>query len=72
MSMHKRNSALSMKDLEDISMMVTDVKLLAMKLMIAHNLNPTAKHAGEHTNYSIRLQKFSQTLQEIGKFYESN
>lgn len=67
-----RNSSLSMKDLEEISMMVTQTKLLAMKLMTAHNLNPSRPTAPDDGNYSIRLQKFSQTLQEIGKFYESN
>lgn len=72
MNTHKRNSSLSMKDLEDISMIVTDVKLLAMKLMVAHNVNPNRPTAADDANYSVRLQAFSKTLQEIGKFYETN
>jgi hypothetical protein len=72
MSEQKRkiDSSLTMTDLETISMMVTDTKLLAMKLMVAHNLGSKTK--AEDCNFSIRLQAFSKTLQEIGKYYETN
>lgn len=64
---HAAHSSLSLKDLEELSMMVTRTKCFAMKLMLAHNRSEI--NAEEHANYSKRLQRFSQTLQEIHDFY---
>lgn len=59
--------SLSLKDLEELSMMVTRTKCIAMKLSIGHrDSNATAM---DDKNYSLRLQRFSQHLQEIHDFY---
>lgn len=60
-------ASLSLNDLEELSMMVTRTKCLAMKLSLAHNRSEVT--AMEDKNYSIRLQRFSQTLQEIHDYY---
>lgn len=66
-NMHAVRAPLSLKDLEELSMMVTRTKCFAMKLMLSHNRSEIT--ASEDANYSIRLQRFAQTLQEIHDFY---
>ncbi len=58
---------LSLKDLEEMSMMITRTKLIAMKLSIGHRDNSGT--ACDDKNYSIRMQRFAQHLQEIHDFY---
>jgi hypothetical protein len=61
------NSSLTYNDLIELSMMATRTRLIAMKLGLSHNRNePTAM---DDKNYSLRLQRFAQTLTEIHDFY---
>ncbi len=58
---------LTYNDLTELSMMATRVRCIAMKLGLSHNRNePTAM---DDKNYSLRLQRFAQTLTEIHDFY---
>jgi hypothetical protein len=58
---------LTYSDLTELSMMATRVRCIAMKLGLSHNRNePTAM---DDKNYSLRLQRFAQTLTEIHDFY---
>ena len=58
---------LSMQDLVELNMMVTRTHIFAMKLSIGHR--DSSATAMDDKNFSIRLQRFSQTLQEIHDFY---
>ncbi len=58
---------LSLKDLEELSMMATRVRLISMKLSIGHRDNNTT--AMDDMNFSKRLDRFKQTLTEIHDYY---
>ena len=60
---------LTMEDRQELLEMVTNTKLLAMKLMVYHNEHKGQPTAAQCANDSIVLQRFSQQLQEMSRYY---
>lgn len=63
----KKDSPLTMRDREELLEMVTNLKLIAMKLSLFHNKNIFHPKSPEYMNQSMYLQKFSQILSMIEK-----
>ena len=64
---HSESVTLSLKDLEEMSMMTTRLRLLSMKCAIGHrDSSATAAH---DANHSVTLKKMAQGIQIIHDFY---
>lgn len=65
----QKGHPLTMGDKAELLEMITNTKLLAMKLMVYHNENKGQPTAAQCANDSVVLQRFSQQLLEMSRYY---